>query len=297
MIFKSDLSAEEFKAKYSADGGGDPRYSVGTGARFVRIKRRGYRYGAFSAYGKIIEKEPLKLRFFDAFAVRFAVIYSLLIIFELFFDDMDAAAAALLSAAVFTALYVAAKFNSGETARMLINDFKFELVVEKERYNVPYNYFYFYLLIIYSLIYPAYVLTVSVFGLPEGTGLIITVAAAALATAALAATKNFTELFFIDREGIIRQNVFVARDKLFYSANDIESVTVVNKDLKGRDKETAFSFEIKIKEKALYRPANAFYRLKEKDTIHLPYSVLTAAVIKIKLGFDVDDKNYEEFFR
>ncbi|MDR3263443.1 MAG: hypothetical protein LBT30_03955 [Clostridiales bacterium] len=295
MTFKSDLSAAEFTETYGSEARERMFYNIKLGASYVRIKKRGDR--TFAMRGKILEKQPLKLNFIDSFAVRFAVLYTALIVCELVFANMDIAAAVLLSVSVYTALYVAGKVRSAETARALISDFKLKLVLDKDKYNIAYNYFYYYLIIIFFAIYPCYILLKDGLKLEAAPSIVISAAAAAAFVVWLVLTRNITELFFIDREGIIRQNIFIAKDKLVYSAADIESITVVNKDLRGADKETAFVFELKIKESALYRPEGKFPHIKEKDTIYLPFNKVTAEIIKEKLCFDVETFNYDEFYK
>jgi hypothetical protein len=294
MTFKSDLSYAEFTEKFGAEARERQYYNIRFGLSAFSIKRRGDR--TFSIKGAVLENSPLKVKFRDVFAVSFAVLFAVLMVFTVIGEYLNVAAALSLSASVYTALFVAIKARASETARMLIHDFKLSPILDKDKYYIPYNYFYFYLIIIFFLVYPAYFFIDSIFN-NAVTSAAIAVGIAVAVIVYLAFTRNFTELFFIDREGIIRQNVFLGKDKLFYSAENIESVTVENKNLKGEEKEGAFSFEIKLKSGALYRSEGKFPRIKEKQVLYLPFNKMTAEIIKEKLGFDTDTFNYDEYYK
>jgi hypothetical protein len=294
MTFKSDLSYAEFTEKFGAEARERQYYNIKFGASAFTLKRRGDR--TFSIRGTILESSPLKVKFCDTFAVSFAVLFAILMVFVVIENYMNIAATLSVSAAVYAALFVAVKARANETARMLIHDFKLSPILDKDKYYIPYNYFYFYLIIIFFLIYPAYFFIDSAIG-NAGMSAPIAVGIAVAAIVFLAYKRNFTELFFIDREGIIRQNIFFGKDRLFYSSENIESVTVENKNLRGEDKGDAFSFEIKLKSGALYRSEGKFPRIKEKQVLYLPFNKMTAEIIKEKLGFDTDTINYDEYYK
>jgi hypothetical protein len=212
-------------------------------------------------------------------------------------EELDIQTVLSLSAAVYTALYLASRVRRYETARMLIHDFELELVLDKSRYTIAYNYFYYYAVIAFFAIYPLYVLIKAVFGLPDLASILIAAGGALLVILYFAVTRNITELFFVDREGIMRQNIFFKKDKLVYSAENIESIKVVNKDLLGRDKDSSFSFELTIKDSALYRPESAFPRLKEKKVLYLPFNSYNGEIIRKKLGIDFVEDEYKEFYK
>ncbi|MDR2090238.1 MAG: hypothetical protein LBP62_01075 [Clostridiales bacterium] len=294
MTFKSNLSYAEFTEKFGENARERQFYNIKFGANAFSVKRYGDR--TFAIRGKIIENTPLKITFRDVFAIRFAALFVILMVFVVINKYMTAPTAASLSAAALTALFTAAKARANETARMLIHDFKLSPVLDKDKYYILYNYFPFYLIIIFFLIAPAAALVDSILhNMNVSAPVALGIAIAAIAY--LCVTKNFTEIFIVDREGIVRQNVFISKDKLFYSAENIESITVENKNLKGEEKEGAFSFEIKLKENALYRPESKFPKIKEKRGIYLPFNKMTAEIIKEKLGFDTDTVNYDEYYK
>jgi hypothetical protein len=288
------LSYAEFTEKFGAEARERQYYNIRFGASAFTLKRRGDR--TFSIRGAVLESSPLKVKFRDTFAISFAVLFAVLMVFVVIENYMDIPSALSLSASIYTALYVAVKARSNETARMLIHDFKLSPIIDKDKYYIPYNYFYFYLIIIFFLIYPAYFFLDAAVG-NAGVSAPITIGTAVAAIVFLGYTRNFTELFIIDREGIIRQNIFFGRDRLFYSAENIESVTVENKNLKGVDKDDAFSFEIKLKNSALYRSEGKFPRIKEKQVLYLPFNKMTAEIIREKLGFDTDTINFDEYYK
>ncbi|MDR1906097.1 MAG: hypothetical protein LBQ27_04170 [Clostridiales bacterium] len=294
MTFKSDLTYKEFEEKFSTDEQIRRFYGVNFKPGYVRIKRHGDR--TFSMRGRVMESAPLKLGFTDTFSVRFAVVFMVLMAVIVIDGSLNIFAALSVTVSAMTALYVAGKVHGFETARVIINDFKLKLVLNKDKYYIAYNYFYYYLVIIFFLIYPAAVLFQS-FKLSLDMSLIISVIVAVIVIAWLVLTRNFMELFIIDREGMTRQNIFVKKDKLVYSAADIESITVENKTLKGIDKDGAFSFAIKIKPEALYGKKGNFLRLKEEQIIYLPFNKVTSEIIKEKLDFDIEAAYYDEFYR
>ncbi|MDR2047611.1 MAG: hypothetical protein LBP79_06965 [Clostridiales bacterium] len=295
MTYKSDSSYAEFAEKYGEQAKERMFYYIKIGEKILTIKRRGDR--TLALRGKIIETQPLRVAFIDTFAIRFGALYAALMFFVLLGGYMDVFAVVSLSVAVYTALFLASKTRGAETARMLANDFKLTPSLEKEKYYIPYNYFYFYLAIIFFLVYPVYFMLNAGFNVDGFISIVVTSAAALAAVVWLTFTRNFTEIFIADREGIIRQNIFLAKDKLFYSAESIESVTVRNKNIRGEDKEGAFCFEIVLKDGALYRPASKFPHIKEKKTIYLPFNKINAEIIKEKLGIDADAFNYDEYYK
>ena len=287
------MSAEEY---FDMLGNGKkPYYRIRVGKNGMRISRIGSR--TFSLRGKILERQPLKLRFLDVFSIRFAVLYLLLIVSVTVFQNFDVLAALSISVSVFTALYLAYKANGCENARALISDFGLTPVLDKPKYPIFYNYFYFYAIIILGLVYPAYLLLSRVFGMRHTTAVLLCLFSAAAVITLVAATRNVTEILIADREGIIRQNIFSAKDRLIYSAENIESVKVVNRDLKGREKLASFSFEIRIKPEALGRSESKFFKLKEKAVIYLPYNKINAEIIRQKVGIDAESTEYDEFYR